>query len=164
MRLIAVPAFTQIPDGRLRVGPLRGPISRVRTSLMRLGLRLSTDPRDQVMVSAHAQGLVLSCSGPGVYGYLLDREGLEAPSSDVDALLSLLLPQGAVCRVSGHYRAERTHMIENEALFWGADGAVRSSERREMIRTDGTRRLIFSRSATAARGRAGAAARRLTAV
>jgi len=147
MRLVPVPAFSQIPDGRIRIGPLRGPISRVRTSFMRYGLRLSTQSADPVMVSRHMQGLILSCAGPGVRGYLLDADRIEAPSSDLDALMGLLLPEGAVCRISGHYREEEDRMVESEALFWRVDGEVISSERREAIRTDGTRRLISARSA-----------------
>lgn len=162
MRLVPVPAFTQIPDGRIRVGPLRGPISRVRSSFMRYGLRLGTGPRDPVMVSRHTQGLVLSCAGAGVRGYMLDREDIEAPSSDVDALMRLLLPDGAVCRVSGHYRSEETRMIESEALFWRVGGEILSSERREMIGTDGVRRLISARSAGSPR--AGQGTGRLMAV
>ena len=164
LRLVPVPAFTQIPDGRLRLGPVLGPIGQLRTRFGRLGLRLSADPRDRVMVSRHPQGLILSCAGPGVRGYLIDPDGLEAPSSDLDALMRLLLPEGAVCRVSGHYREEEERMVESEALFWRVDGAVISSERREAIGTDGTRRLISSRSAARPRVRAGRGAGRLIAV
>jgi hypothetical protein len=164
MRLVPVPAFTQIPDGRIRVGPLRGPISRVRTGFTRYGIRLSLDGSDPVMVSRHAQGLVLSCAGPGVRGYLLDRDGLEAPSSDVDALMALLLPDRSTCRFTGHYRAEEDRMVESEALYWRVSGEVLSSERRELIGTDGTRRLLSARSAQAPRRRDGRGAGRLIAV
>ena len=164
MRLVPVPAFTQIPDGRLRLGPVRGPIGQLRARFCRFHLRLSADPRDQVMVSRHPQGLILSCAGPGVRGYLIDRDGLEAPSSDLDALMGLLLPEGAVCRISGHYREEEDRMVESEALFWRVDGAVISSERRETIATDGSRRLICARSAARPRVRVGVGAGRLMAV
>jgi hypothetical protein len=82
---------------------------------------------------------------------MLDRENIEASSSDVDALMRRLLPDGAVCRVSGHYRSEETLMIESEALFWRVGAEILSSERREMIRTDGVRRLLSARSAGAPR-------------
>lgn len=164
MRLVPVPAFTQIPDGRLRLGPVLGPIGQLRTRFRRFGLRLSADPRDRVMVSRHPQGLILSCAGPGVRGYLIDRDGLEAPSSDVDALMGLLLPNGAVCRVTGHYREEESRMVESEALFWRLDGRVLSSERRELIGTDGGRRLLSARTAPAPQRRGGRAAGRLIAV
>ncbi len=159
MRLVPVPAFTQIPDGRLRLGPVLGPIGQLRSRFRRFGLRLSADPRDRVMVSRHPQGLILSCAGPGVRGYLIDPDGLEAPSSDLDALMGLLLPDGAVCRISGHYREEEDRMVESEALFWWVDGEVISSDRREAIRTDGTRRLISARSAARPRVRSGGAGR-----
>lgn len=164
MRLVPVPAFTQIPDGRIRLGPVSGPISHVRTSFCRFGLRLSRVGSDKVMVSRHAQGLVLSCSGPGVRGYLLDRDGLEAPSSDLDELMGRLLPRGGTCRVAGHYREEEDVMIETEALFWTAGTRVLSSERRELIRTDGARRLISARSTPPPRNRSGSRERRLIAV
>jgi hypothetical protein len=164
MRLVPVPDFSEIPDGRIRLGPVQGPISRVRTAFLRYGVRLSSSPRNQVMVSRHAQGLILSCAGPGVRGYLLDGEGLEAASSDVDALLGGLIPDGAVCRVSGHYRSEETRMVESEALFWRVDNAVLSSERRDLLRGDGTRRLISARSAPAARAGTGHDTGRLKAV
>jgi len=164
MRLVPVPAFSKIPDGRLRIGPLRGPISRIRSSFMRSGLRLSADPSDPVMVSRHMQGLVLSCAGSGVRGYMLDLDMIEAPSSDVDALMALLLPEGVVCRVTGHSRSQETFMIESEALFWRTEGLVLSSERRELIGTDGTRRLLSARSAAAPRLRGRRSAGRLIAV
>lgn len=164
MRLVPVPAFTQIPDGRIRLGPVSGPISHVRTSFLRFGLRLSRSAADRVMVSRHPQGLVLSCAGPGVRGYLLDRDGLEAPSSDLDALMGRLLPRGATCRVAGHYREEEEAMVESEALFWTVGGRVLSSERRELIRTDGARRLISARAAPPPRTGPARGERRLIAV
>lgn len=164
MRLVPVPAFTQIPDGRIRLGPVLGPISHVRTSFSRFGLRMSARSSDKVMVSRHPQGLVLSCAGPGVRGYLLDREGLEAPSSDLDELMRRLLPSGASCRVTGHYREEEARMVETEALFWRADRRILSSERRDLIGMDGSRRLISARSAPAPRARRGEGDRRLIAV
>jgi hypothetical protein len=164
MLLVPVPAFSKIPDGRLRIGPLQGPISRIRTSFMRYGLRLSIETADPVMVSRHMHGLILSCAGPGVRGYLLDRDRIEAPSSDVDVLMGILLPEGAVCRVTGHSLSEETMMVESEALFWRVDGQVLSSERRELIGTDGTRRLLSARSAGSHRLRDARTSGRLMAV
>lgn len=155
MRLVPVPAFTQIPDGRIRLGPVRGPISHVRTSFSRHGLRLSGRASDKVMVSRHPQGLVLSCAGHGVRGYLLDRERLEAPSSDLDDLMGRLLPAGATCRIAGHYREEEDLIVESETLYWRSGGQVLSSEKREILARDGTRRLLSSRSGPAFRPRAG---------
>ena len=66
--------------------------------------------------------------------------------------------------MTGHYREEEARMVESEALFWRVDGAVISSERREAIGTDGTRRLISARSAARPRVRAGRGAGRLIAV
>jgi len=164
MRLVLVPAFTQIPDGRLRLGPVTGPIGHVRTSFSRFGLRMSTRSSDKVMVSRHPQGLVLSCAGPGVRGYLVDREGLEAPSSDLDALMLRLLPRSVPCKMTGHCREEETAMVESEALYWRLDGRVMSSERRDLNGMDGSRRLISARSAPAPRARRGEGDRRLIAV
>lgn len=155
MRLVPVPAFTQIPDGRIRLGPVSGPISRVRTSFSRLGLRMSRRPSDKVMVSRHPQGLVLSCAGPGVRGYLIDGEGLEAPSSDLDELMARLLPAGATCRITGHYREEEEWIVESETLYWGSCGQVLSSEKREILGRDGSRRLLSSRSGPMFRPAAG---------
>lgn len=155
MRLVPVPAFTQIPDGRIRLGPILGPISHVRTSFAGFGLRLGTRTSGRVMVSRHAQGLILSCAGPGVRGYLVDREGLEAPSSDLDELMLRLLPDGATCKITGHYWEEETHMVESEALYWRAGRMVLSSERRDVIYQDGSRRLLSARSASAPLARRG---------
>jgi len=116
------------------------------------------------MVSRHMQGLVLSCAGAGVRGYLLDPDKIEASSSDVDALMGFLLPERAVCRMTGHSRSEETLMVESEALFWRVDGQVLSSERRELIGTDGTRRLLSARSAGAPRFRDARSSGRLMAV
>lgn len=164
MRLVPVPAFTRIPDGRLRLGPIRGPISHVRTSFARFGLRMSARSSDKVMVSRHPQGLILSCAGPGVRGHLIDHEGLEAPSSDLDDLMLRLLTRGVTCKITGHYREQEAEMVESEALYWVAEGRVLSSERRELIGTDGSRRLISARSAPASAGRRGVGERRLIAV
>jgi hypothetical protein len=164
MRLVPVPAFTQIPDGRIRLGPVSGPISRVRTSFSRLGLRMSRRPSDQVMVSRHPQGLVLSCAGPGVRGYLIDGEGLEAPSSDLDELMARLLPTGASCRITGHYREEEDRIVESEALYWRSGRRVLSTERRELLGRNGSRRLISARSAPAPGGARSDHERRLIAV
>lgn len=153
MRLVPVPAFTQIPDGRIRLGPVRGPISHVRTSFSRYGLRLSRWASDKVMVSRHPQGLVLSCAGPGVRGYLLDREGLEGPSSDLDDLMGRLLPIGATCRIAGHYREEEDRIVESETLYWRSGRQVLSSEKREILSRDGARRPLLSRSGAAVRPR-----------
>lgn len=150
MRLVPVPTFTQVSDGRIRIGPVMGPIHHVRASFIRLGLRPSRNPSDKVMVSRHLQGLVLSCAGTGVRGYLVDRDGLEAPSSDIDELMHFLLPSGASCRLTGHYREEEAHMIESETLFWRSGGNILSSERRELVRVDGSRHLISARSAAPA--------------
>lgn len=162
MRLVPVPAFTQIPDGRVRLGPIRGPISHVRTSFARFGLRMSACSSDKVMVSRHPQGLILSCAGPGVRGHLIDHEGLEAPSSDLDYLMLRLLTRGVTCKITGHYREQEAQMVESESLYWVAEGRVLSSERRELIRTDGSRRLISARPAT--RSRTGRVAGRLMVV
>ena len=164
MRLVPVPAFTQIPDGRIRLGPVTGPISHVRTSFSRLDVRLSTFSSDKVMVSRHPQGLVLSCAGPGVRGHLVDGEGLEAPSSDIDELMLRLLRSGVTCKVSGHYREEETLMVESEALYWRIGGEVLSSERRDLLCGDGTRRLISARAAPAPGTRRACEDRRLIAV
>lgn len=153
MRLVPVPAFTQIPDGRIRLGPVRGPISHVRTSFSRCGLRLSGRASDKVMVSRHPQGLVLSCAGPGVRGYLLDREGLESPSSDLDDLMGRLLPTGATCRIAGHYREEEDRIVESETLYWRSGRQVLSSEKREILSRDGVRRPLLTRSGAAFRPR-----------
>jgi hypothetical protein len=124
---------------------------------MRYGLRLSIETADPVMVSRHMHGLILSCAGPGVRGYLLDRDRIEAPSSDVDVLMG-------ICRMTGHSLSEETMMVESEALFWRVDGQVLSSERRELIGTDGTRRLLSARSAGSHRLRDARTSGRLMAV
>lgn len=164
MRLVPVPAFTHIPDGRIRLGPVRGPISHIRTSFSRYGLRLSRWASDKVMVSRHPQGLVLSCAGPGVRGYLLDREGLESPSSDFDDLMGQLLPAGAACRITGHYREEEDRIVESETLYWRSGCQVLSSEKREILARDGSRRLLSSRSGPAFKPRDGSVFGHLVAI
>lgn len=143
MRIKKVRGFSGLPDGRLRAGPFVGPVSAIERRFSAFGIRPGDDDHDRVVASLHAQGVVISCTGPGVRGYLLDADGIEVSSSDLEALLDILLPRrGGACRISGHYRLEPGHMIESDALFWRGLRGIEGSERRERVASDGTRKVI----------------------
>lgn len=145
MKIDMVPGACEVHDGRLRAGPFAGSVTVIRERLLGLGLRPGSGPFNRVVASRHAQGLVLSCAGPGACGYFLDGDGLEASSSDLEAFLHALLPDCGPSRISGHYRVDAFRMIESDAIFWRDRGGISGSERREIVSADGRRAIITAR-------------------
>lgn len=132
-----VPGFGTFPDGRLRAGPfdVAGPGCLYR-EMERFGLRPGVGGTVG-MVSETAEGIMLSASGDGVFGYLLDSEALEASRTDLEEFLMATIRPGRRWSMTGHWCPDPDRMIRSEALAWHDGSEVFWQESREILHRDG---------------------------
>ena len=134
-----VPNFGAFPDGRLRAGPFSvQTVGELYQAMDRWGIRPGA-AGTQGMVSETSEGIMLSASGDGVMGYLLDTEALEVSISDLDAFIIQTVKPGMACRIDGHWCPDADRMIRSEALAVHDGNEVRWFETRDIFHRDGTR-------------------------
>jgi len=132
-----VPGFGSYPDGRLRAGPFSAShVGELHRWMDRYGIAPGAKG-DQGMVSQTPQGIMISASGPGVHGYFLDRDGLEASQDDTDRFLLAVIKAGSACTISGHWCPDETRMIVSNATALNAGGEIQWTNSRMIIHADG---------------------------
>lgn len=148
MKIVRVPGFDKIPDGRIRIGPVQLDMDDIPDAFREYGLRISEQDDLIVHASPHAQGIVLSCAGPGVHGYILSEDGFEADIDDLKMLMRDLVAPGMSCRIEGHYRISEDEMIESKSYISLSDDGrnVMYSSLRERVTKCGARKPITQES------------------
>lgn len=136
--------FDRYPDGRIRLGPFGLKTTEITQVLTMHKLFLSRED-DRGMCSKNSQGIMVSCSGMGVYGYLLDEDGLEATSSDVDMFLEQVLQGGTIFSIEGHYCPEPDIMVHSRFSAWMSSGMLQVSSSRILHRKGEAQRIIHAR-------------------
>lgn len=140
--LFPVPGFGSYPDGRLRAGPFHvRSAPELQRLLDRSGLRPGRTG-DVGFVSQMATGIHLSASGPGVTGYLLDSDDLEAARSDLDMFIIHAVAPGVPCHVAGHWSPDPDCTIQSDATAIHDGTDVIWAERRMLMRADGSQKVI----------------------
>lgn len=135
LRMVA--GFGTFPDGRLRAGPfdVPGP-GRLYQQMDRFGLRPGATGTVG-MVSETAEGIMLSATGDGVFGYMLDTEALEASRTDLEEFLVATIRPGRRWSMAGHWCPDPDRMIRSEAIAWHDGVEVFWQESREILHRDG---------------------------
>jgi hypothetical protein len=137
--------FGAYPDGRLRMGPFSQGHDQIEEILSRYDLNLSITGRNGVC-SRTMQGIMISCSGDDVFGYLLGEDGIEAPSSDMEQFLSDVMAPGSTFNIEGHHCPDEDRMIISNSSAWMLNGDIKVACNRYVESRDGSRITIHRQS------------------
>lgn len=147
----------QQDPGRIFMGPFPGvSLEEFMTALDvsdEYGIRLSSG-FSSITHEDTPEGLYLQAIGPGVTGYLLDQDGSEADSSDVEAFLRRVLPEGARITISGSYSLECGTVIRSLEHVHHVGGSVHRIQSRSRITPDGVEHIFTEIDAPEQRSRA----------
>ncbi len=137
--------FDQYPDGRLRAGPFMTNPEDISRRLGIYGLHLGgSDERG--VCSTNMLGVMISCAGEGVLGYLLDDTGLEAPSSDIEAFLLDVVGPGTNFIIEGHHCPNEHSMVRSSMSAWRSNGELMVSAQRALFTRTGERVTLINQA------------------
>lgn len=151
MILTNVDNFSNYPDGRIRLEGMAPMPSEIAMLMRDLDLHLG-DLGEAGHCARSLLGTSVSASGEGVMGYLLDGEGLEAPSSDLEVFLDAVTTGFSVVKISGHYCPDQGVMIQSCLSAWRDHNEVITTSKRELIESNGARRIIQATAPIVATG------------
>ncbi|MBT28115.1 MAG: hypothetical protein CMO01_00535 [Thalassobius sp.] len=138
MILQEVQNFDNYPDGRLRAGPFPGAPDQIARHLERHDLHIGA-LGEKGMCSRTIMGTMISAAGAGVNGYLLDGEGLEAASSDIEAFLDAVIRIGTTVTIEGHHCPDDMRMVRSVLRAWRSGRELLISTERVLHTRDGGR-------------------------
>lgn len=145
MILKNVDNFSQYPDGRIRMDGM-SPSPRELASLMsRYGFHLG-GCGETGLCAVNTMGTSISAAGEGVMGYLVDEEGIEVPSSDLEEFLTDVISGISVVKIEGHYCPDRDTMIQSSLTAWIHFDELVISSKRELMTRNGRRQVIHASS------------------
>lgn len=127
------------------LSPVPGEAQGFYQRFLLAGLRIASGPTDVVMHPL-SDGMAISAIGTGATGYLIDTEGLEVPESDLTDFLLRELGEGDGLNVFGRYSPGLDMTVESKAHFRFVEGRFLTAEERFLIRPDGVRQTLRSRS------------------
>lgn len=137
--------FDQYPDGRLRAGPFMKTPDDICLLLERHGLHLGA-AGERGACSTTMLGVMISSAGEGVMGYFLDEEGLEAPSSAIEAFLLEAVAPGANFIIEGHHCPHEQSMVRSSMSAWRSHGDLMLSSQRALFTKDGDRVTLLNQA------------------
>ena len=141
MILTKVSNFRGFPDGRLRAGPFTCSRKYLAACMRAHELHIDLDD-GRALCSQTMRGMMVSAAGPGVHGYLLDTEGIEAPSTVLEAFLEDVVPADRSFVMEGHYCPDSSTMITSHLRAWWQAERLFISAERILETADGGRTLL----------------------
>ena len=113
--------------------------------LERYGLHLGA-AGERGACSTTMLGVMISSAGEGVMGYFLDEEGLEAPSSAIEAFLLEAVAPGANFIIEGHHCPHEQSMVRSSMSAWRYNGDLMLSSQRALFTKDGDRVTLLNQA------------------
>lgn len=91
--------------GRFMMGPLptTAVLEEIEGEMAHYDLAIPRDEDVEISVVRSLEGLYVTAEGPGVRGYLVDSDGLEASGSDVEDFFTRFLPPAGKITIHGHH-------------------------------------------------------------
>jgi hypothetical protein len=103
------PSHIPMMEGRIKVGPFRKQKGRdILMRMMACDLQVSREEGAVYFARNTPDGFMIQSEGPGVFGYLVDSDGLEADESD---LVQFAKPLVEIC---GPITIDGAHMVDND--------------------------------------------------
>lgn len=143
MILKNVENFSRYPDGRIRMDGMSPSPREIASLMSRYGFHLGGCD-EAGLCAVNTMGTSISAAGEGVLGYLVDEQGIEVPSSDLEEFLTDVASGISVVKIEGHYCPDRDTMIQSSLTAWTHFGELVISSKRELLKRNGKRQIIHA--------------------
>jgi len=145
MILTEVSNFDLYPDGRLRAGPFLQDMGRIQRLMSWSGLKFRTQ-NSPGYCSKTALGVMISCAGPDVFGYVLGDDDLEAPSSDLETFLEDIVLPGHSFTIEGHHCPDADTMVRSTLSAWRLNGELMVAAQRVLEQRGADRKVLLNQA------------------
>ncbi len=127
--------FSDEPAGAIAIGPLACDYDGFTAALAACGLRIAWGRGTGIERFRADGGLWVFARGPGVLGYLVDRECLEADKSRIERLGEAVVEAGGQLTIRGHhYLSDRAMALTCTTVRRGEDHGIDVEVDRRLFR------------------------------
>ncbi|MCW3782981.1 hypothetical protein OM960_15640 [Defluviimonas sp. CAU 1641] len=116
-------ASAQMMDGLITIGPVKGINGTdFLRRMLKYNLHVARDEGAAYSARGTRDGFVITAQGPGVLGYLVDRDGLEASRSDLEDFARRLIAPGQDILIEGwHMTGDDEKLLCRTVICHGGD-------------------------------------------